>query len=446
MWTVELVVMFFMIGLNSVFAAYEISLASIGEGQLHKLLAEKKRGAEAAVRMKENIEGSLAVVQLGITLVGVIAAATGGAGAEETFEPILRGWGLSESLSQILAIATVVVPLTILTIVLGELVPKVFSLRNKELVCLTLSPMMEWFATSVKPAVWFLETAVAWIMRIGGPNGDDAEGETVIKELHGAAAFARVSRLIGHRQEGIIMSASRLSTMPIKKIALPPEHIDMLLADQTISEALLAAHQNMHTRYPVTEEAGNSQRIIGYVNFKDIVANLRFAPHSSAFRKLIRSIGSFDMDAAVSDCLERLIRDHSHIALIRDKNGVIVGMITLEDIIEELVGEIHDEFDRIPTHLNKAGDGWIAGGFVSLDQLRGVAGIDLQPIGDKPLYTLNDWVVESLGRPPKGGDVIRADKCQIIIRKTRNVMVQEAYLLATETHDTQSPLGSAEQE
>lgn len=82
------------------------------------------------------------------------------------------------------------------------------------------------------------------------------------------------------------------------------------------------------------------------------------------------------------------------------EHRLIIGMITLEDIIEELVGEIQDEFDRIPTHLNKAGDGWIAGGFVSLNQLREVAGIDLNAIGDKPLYTLNDWVFESLGRPP----------------------------------------------
>ena len=432
MWTFELAVMFVMIALNSVFAAYEISLASIGAGRLHSFLEENKRGAGAAVRMKENIEGSLAVVQLGITLVGVIAAATGGAGAEETFEPVLLRWGVPESISQILAIAVVVLPLTIVTIVGGELVPKVFALRNQELVCLSLSPIMEWFAVSVKPAVWFLENSVSWIMRIGGGHTDDDENQTAIQDLHGAAAFARISRLIGQREEGIIMSASRLSSTPVRKIMLPAEHIDMLVADQSLSDALLKAHQNMHTRYPVTEQAGNAQRIIGYANFKDIVANLRFAPHVSSFRKLIRSLGSFDTETPVSDCLERLIRERSHIALVKDRSGSIVGMITLEDIIEELVGEIHDEFDRIPTHLNRAGDGWIAGGFVSLHQLAEVAGIRLPPIGDKPLYTLNDWVVESLGRPPQGGDSITSDHCHVIVRKTRNVMVQEAYLATNE--------------
>jgi putative hemolysin len=272
-------------------------------------------------------------------------------------------------------------------------------------------------------------------MRIGGRSSDDGENKSIIQELHGAAAFARISRLIGQREEGIIMSASRLSSTPIKKIALPAEHIDMLVAEQTLSDALLAAHQNMHTRYPVTEEAGNAQRIIGYVNFKDIVANLRFAPHSSSFRKLIRFLGAFDVETPVSDCLERLIRERSHIALVKDRAGLIVGMVTLEDIIEELVGEIHDEFDRIPAHLNRAGDGWIAGGFVSLNQLREVAGISLKKMGDKPLYTLNDWIVESLGRPPRGGDSIKSDSWTIHVRKTRNVMVQEAYLSKNEAAD-----------
>ncbi len=430
MWTLELAVMLAMIAINSVFAAYEISLASIGAGRLHTLQAEKKRGAEAAVRMKQNIEGSLAVVQLGITLVGVIAAATGGAGAEETFEPLLLRWGVPPSISQILAIAVVVVPLTIVTIVGGELVPKVYALRNKELVCLTLSPIMEWFAVSVKPAVWFLETSVSSIMHMGGHRSDDNESKAAIQELHGAAAFARVSRLIGQREEGIIMSASRLSSTPVRKVAMPAEHMDMLVATQDLSEAVLAAYQSMHTRYPVTEEAGNVQRIVGYVTLKDIVANIRSEPHSSSLRKLIRKLSTFDSETPVSECLEQLIRDRSHIALVKEQAGVIIGMITLEDIIEELVGEIHDEFDRIPSHLNRIGDGWIAGGFVTLSQLRDVAGITLPQVGNTPHNTLNDWIVESLGRPPKSGDSIAADPYQVRVRKTKNVMVQEAYLSA----------------
>ena len=217
--------------------------------------------------MKKKMERSLAVVQLGITLVGVTAAATGGAGAEETIEPMLRGRGFSAAVSQFLAIALVVVPLTVMSIVFGELVPKVFAIRNKEWVCLKLSPMMQWFSYSVWPAVWILEHTVTWILS-RGENGRtslkrDNANESVLHELQGAGRLARISRTIGHREEGIIVSTSRLAATPLRAVMLPAEYFGMLVADQSLSEALVVAHQEMHTRLPVTEEAGNPQRIIG---------------------------------------------------------------------------------------------------------------------------------------------------------------------------------------
>ena len=446
MWTIELVVIFVMIFFNSIFAGYEIALASVGVGRLNALATERRRGAPAALRMKQKIEASLAVVQLGITLVGATAAATGGAGAEEAIEPILRNWGLSVGVSQFLAIALVVAPLTVITIIFGELVPKVFALRNKEWVCLTLSPAMEWFSYSVWPAVWFFEGAVNWIMKWGeraakSPS-EGEEVESTIQELHGAAALARLSRLIGHREEGIIVSASRLASTPLRKIMLPAEYIDMLIADQTLTEALVAAHQGMHTRYPVTEEPNNPQRIIGYVNFKDIVATLRMAPKGPEFRNLVRRLPRFDADASVADCLEQLMRDRNHIGLIREPGGQILGMITLEDILEELVGEIHDEYDRMPSYLNPAGPGWIAGGFVTLNHLREVTGIDLKPMTEKPIHTLNDWITERLDRPPRGGDIVDTKSYRVVVRKTRKVLVQEAYVYPTD--ETSNPSDDAE--
>ncbi len=435
MGTSELVVIATMIALNSVFAAYEIALASVGLGRLHTLVAERRRGAAAALRMKQKMEASLAVVQLGITLVGAIAAVTGGAGTQESIEPMLRGWGVTPGMAQFLAIIVVVVPLTVITILAGELVPKVFALRNKEWVCLRLSPAMQWFAYSVFPAVWLLEATVKWIVKLGerswSVGRDRTLREGTLQELRGAAALARMSRFIGHREEGIIVSASRLAATPLSRIMVPADYIGMLSADQSLAEALVTAHLEMHTRLPVTEEPGNPQRIIGYANFKDIVSSLRVSPRDPSLRHLVRRLATFLASMSVADCLEHLIRERSHIALVRDAGGRVVGMITLEDILEELVGEIHDEFDRIPAHLTPAGPGWIAGGFTSLNHLRDATGIQLQPLSEKPVYTLNDWIVERLSRPPRGGDEVEANGCRVVVRKVRHILVQEAFVQKT---------------
>jgi putative hemolysin len=291
---------------------------------------------------------------------------------------------------------------------------------------------MQWFSYCVWPVVWLLERTVTLIMKWGerrqkfGDAGSSEEG--AVREIHEAAALARMSRLIGHREEGIIVSASRLAATPLRRIMLPAQHIGMLVTNQTLSEALVTAHQEMHTRLPVTEEAGNPQRIIGYVNFKDIVAALRLSPSGPSLLTLVRRLPTFAADTSVADCLEQMIRERNHIALVRDVRGRTIGMITLEDIVEELVGEIHDEFDRMPAHLTPVGEGWIAGGFVSLSHLRERTGIELRSLSEKPLYTLSDWIVERLGRPPRGGDEIIDGSCRIVVRKTRHVLVQEAYL------------------
>ena len=434
MWTLELVIIAVMIAFNGVFAAYEIALASVGLARLDTLVQERQRGAGAALRMKRNMEASLAVIQLGITLVGVTAAATGGAGAEETIEPVLLDLGVSPATAQFLAIGIVVVPLTVVTITFGELVPKVFALRNTEWICLRLSPWMQWFAFCVWPAVWLFEVSVTGIMKLGeqcwkpSSVSRSSSEEVALQELRGIAARARTSRLIGSREEKIIVTAATLSTMTSRSIVLPAKHISMLRADDSLADALIAAHQDMHTRFPVTETAGDPRAIIGYVNFKDIVSCLRLSPQEPSLRAITRSLPDFDADWTVADCLEKLIRERNHIALVRDSRGAVLGMITMEDIVEELVGEIYDEYDHLPQHIRRAGNGWVVGGNAEIARVCDVTGIALAVSQEQEVLTLNEWVIQRLGRPAKGGDVITTDSARLLVRKVRRQLLMEAQL------------------
>lgn len=432
MWGFELAIMAAMICVNSVFAAYEIALASVSLARLRSLADDHRSGAKVALYMKQNMEASLAVVQLGITLVGAIAAAVGGSGAEENVAPaLISRLGVSEGTAEVLAIALVVVPLTVVTIVVGELIPKVFALRNAERVCLTLSPFMRWFSFSVWPAVWLFETVVMAVMSWGERRlgtGDEGESKTVeLQELRTIAAMARASRLIGHREERIILGAMELQSRLVRTIMLPAEHVTTLDANASLADNLITAHLDMHTRFPVVSQKGDPQTIIGYANFKDIIATMRLAPHEPTFRSIIRPILSLKDDERIAACLEQMMREHTHIALVRDTDGRVVGMVTLEDILEELVGEIEDEYDRLPAHIVESGPSWVAGGGVSVDRLKATTGIDLSV--DPPeagARTLNDWVSGHLGREVRGGDVVERGAVRVVVRKVRRKKVQEA--------------------
>ena len=229
-----------------------------------------------------------------------------------------------------------------------------------------------------------------------------------------------------------MIGAAGLSQRKVSEVMLPAESIAMLDVNSSIADALVAAHLDMHTRFPVTERPGDPNGIVGYVNFKDIVAHMRFAPHEPSLRSITRALASFDDSIPAAKALEQLIRGHAHIALVRNPERGVVGMITLEDLIEELVGEIEDEFDRLQTHAVIAGRGWVVGGGITLGRLRDLTGVDL--CGESPgSKTLSQFLSERYSGRIRGGEVIACGPARITIRKVRRQKVLEAYVEVEES-------------
>jgi putative hemolysin len=427
-----------MISLNALFAAYEIALASVSLARLKTLADEHRRGARTALLMKQNMEASLAVIQLGITLVAAIAAATGGANAEGHLSPYLERLGMSTRWADFLSLVLVVVPLSTVTIVVGELIPKVFALKNKEWVSLRLSPAMRVMSLVAYPIVWALETsstaildfaARRWQPRVEGHRTEVAE----IDELRAVVALARTSRLIGGQEEQIILGAARLSSRRIGEIMIPISEVITLDLAHTMAESLVVAHSEMHTRFPVCAEPGNPQTICGYANFKDIISELRLSPNQPSLRGIMRAIPSVSADVTIAQALQRMTRGHVHIALVRDHDQRVVGMVTLEDILEELIGDIQDEYDRVPAHVIESGAGWVMGGGVSLDRLEQETALflDRQSL-PADCRTLDDWVRYHLDRPARGGDIVKASGLRVLVRKVRRQKVLEAQVARDE--------------
>ena len=425
----EILVIILMLLINAVFAAYEMALASISRVRLSTLCQQKKRGAEEAAYMKDRMEASLAVVQLGITLAGAIAAATGGAGAQESLTPFFTKIGMPSFYAEILALVCLVIPLSAFTIIFAELVPKMFALDNRESVCLALSPIMKAVARIADPVVSFFETIVKKIMGLGAKKakGESAIDKQSLHELKAAAALARTSRLIGAHEEKIVLSAAQLSQRKVIDIMLDADYISMIPLTDSLSDALIKAHLDMHTRFPVCEKAGEHQTIIGYLNFKDIVNALKMSPENPSVQGITRPIKKIPAGTPLSQALSEMMREKAHIAIVVSQEQVVSGMIALEDIIEELVGEIEDEFDRLPTYVQPCGMGWIVGGAVSMNVVASTLGIELslENVNERT-PTLAEWIAQKLGRDIEGGEILSFDNISVTVRKLRRRKLAEA--------------------
>lgn len=419
-----------MIALNAVFAAYEMALASITRTRLTYLVHIKKQGSAEALFMKDQMEASLAVVQLGITLVGAIAAAIGGAGITQLLNPYFQKYfNLSAELSEIISLIILIIPLSIFTIIFAELIPKTFAIKHNEWVALKLSGLMKHFAKIAYPVISTIESIVKAAMRFISQKTQTPvsanDTQSSLHELTAALSVARTTRLIDARQEKIVLAAAQLSLRPIKEIMIPSADICIIPQNSTLTDALLRAHMDMHTRFPVCAAEDNLQTVQGYVNFKDIMAALKINPEDPTIKGIIRPLPRFTDNTPISKVLERMIQEKLHIGLVQDTQGIVVGMVTQEDIIEELIGDIEDEFDRLPHHILPYGSQWLIGGAVSMSSIAQTLNIDWPE--DQNLK-LADWCQKQMSVTFKGGEIITSYGLQITIRKLRRNKVSEAFV------------------
>lgn len=422
-----LLIIVLMLTLNAALAAYEMGLASISRTKLHILAQEKRTGAESALYMKDHMEGSLATIQIGITLVGAIAAAVGGAGAGEWFAPWLqKSFGVSARLAGALSVIAIVLPLSFVTIVFAELIPKTFALKNKEFVVLIASPVMRYIYRFLYPIVRVMEWIVDFFTQKTVAKKTDAKAakKAAMADLRTAVAIASSSRLFGKAEEKIVLSSAMFRVRSIKEIQVPLDQVYVLYAGDTIADTFIKAHLDMHTRFPVCDRENDKQSIIGYLNFKDIFSSTKVINSANATtRSIMRPIMRLDEDTLISVALEEMMKGKQHISLVTDDDQ-ITGILTLEDIFEEMVGEIEDEYDFFPAYIRPFGDSLTASATAPIsavfNQLNKPVPEDI-PSG----ATIEQWAEKKLGRPANKSDTIVSDGIRVATRKFRRQKLME---------------------
>ena len=210
--------------------------------------------------------------------------------------------------------------------------------------------------------------------------------------------------------------------VPVGQMAAIPE-------TASLADALVTAHLHMHTRYPVCKDASNPSSVTGYVNFKDIISALRLRPSVKGVAGIVRPMPQLRKGTTLSEALDYLLRGGHHIAAIAEPVGTVVGIVTLEDLVGQLVGRISDEYDRLPNHLYAMGGQWIAGGGVLMESLRKTmaVGPGASAIAGE---TLQAWFTARHGATVSAGSSARDDDIEVEVRKVRRGSIHEAIVHA----------------
>lgn len=388
-WADVLLVLGFVL-MGGVFAATELALVSLRPAQVDKMEAQGGRG-HAVASLARDPNRFLSAVQIGVTVAGFFSAAFGASTLAPSFAPAFEGMGVPAPGTVSLVVTTLVV--SYLSLVLGELVPKRLALQRPVGVARLFAPPLGRFATVMTPVIWLLSISTNALVRLLGGNpdvGGDAVDEEELRMM-----------ISGHEdipedERKIVDDVFEAGDRSLSEVMKPRGDVVFLRGDLTLAEAVAVITEQPYTRYPVT---GTSfDEVLGYLHLRDVLGHAD--DRSRTVAELVRELPVLPRTNRVLPSIDQLRRLGAHIALVVDEYGGTDGVVTLEDLMEELVGEIHDEYDR-DAELAAAADPETVDAGMTIEEFGERTGVELE---DGSYETVAGYVLHRLARMAEVGD------------------------------------------
>jgi putative hemolysin len=401
---IVLIVIFVLIG--GVFAAAEIALVSLRESQIKAISHRGKRG-ETVARVAANPNRFLSAVQIGVTLMGFLSAAFGGATLADSLSPQLQKLGLPESFANTVALVLITIAIAYVSIVLGELAAKRLALQRAETFALGLAPLVDRIASVARPVIWLLSKSTDLVVRaVGGdPN---ANREVMTDEELRDLVSGHES--LGEEERRIVDDVFEAGSRQLRELMLPRTEVDFVDAEMPAYKAVKFAAERPHSRYPVIN--GSADDIVGFVHVRDLF-DPAVASRSVRVGDLARDVLMLPDTAKLLPTLTEMRRRSTHLAIVLDEYGGTAGIVTLEDLVEELIGDIKDEYDEQSTETTRLRSGDVeVDGLLNLDDFADETGVELP---DGPYETVAGFVAAQLGRVPAVGDEAGVDGYKITV-------------------------------
>jgi putative hemolysin len=405
--SIAVVVVFVLIG--GMFAATEMALVSLRESQLRTLAGRGRRGQRVAA-LASDPNRFLAALQIGVTFAGFLSAAFGAATLADRFAPVLESWGVPERASSTVALVVITVLISYLSLVFGELVPKRLALQRAESLALVAAPVVDRFASVVKPIVWLLSRSTNAVVRLLG--GDPRAGRERITEEELRTLVIEHDSISNEERE-LIEEIFEAGDRQLREVMVPRTEVDFLDASLSVARAVRVVAELPHSRYPVVR--GGADDVAGFVHVRDLYARAASDPNARV-GELAREVPQLPVTKRVLPALTELRRDGQHLAIVVDEYGGTAGIVTLEDIVEELVGDIRDEYDDPGQGSRRLRDGDLeVDGLLNLDDFEDETGLTL-PEG--PYETAAGFVLATLGHIPSVGESVDVDGHRLTVTET----------------------------
>ncbi len=411
--------------LNGFFVAAEFALVKIRDTQLDELIRKGQRLAGVTRRVIRNLDASLSACQLGITLASLALGWVG----EPIFSALLRpvwpwiglGGEGAEHLRESIAVVVGFVSITFLHITAGEQAPKWLAIQRPLPVALVVAQPLSWFHRLSYPFIWLLNQASLWILaRLGLKPVSESElghSEEELRLLVAGGARHGGETSFGRR---LVLNAFDLRQRVAREVMRPRHEIAVLSTEASLAECLDVAEKSRYSRFPVCER-GDVDKTLGVVHIKDLYA-MRFKARSGAdLLPAARKIIYVPETARLERLLRLFLKRRLHLAIVVDEYGSTVGMVTLENILEELVGQIQDEFDQEkPLIVRIAENVWDVDGLFPLHELAELVG---EPIPAEDVATTSGFLTQRLGGFPKAGDSVTLGDYVLTVVETDNMRV-----------------------
>ncbi|MFN2561170.1 MAG: hemolysin family protein [Jatrophihabitans sp.] len=387
-----------LIVIEGVFVAAEIALVSLRESQVRGLAESSRRGA-AVAKLVGDPNRFLAAVQIGVTSTALLSSAFGAITlSDEAKKYLIRhGWGHG------LAAATGVIGVTLIisfvTLVLGELAPKRLGLQRAEQAATFFAPPLSRLATFFRPVIWLLSKSTDVVVRLLGGDPGARREPISEEELRGLVAAHESLTNDERRLIDDVFSAGERS---IGEVMVPRTDVTFLDASMTVSRAAKVAGDSPHSRYPVVGR--DQDDVLGFVHIRDLLVPTIRHDRDRTVASVTREVKAMPGSKHVLNALSEMRREGHHMAIVVDEYGGTDGIVTLEDLIEEVIGDIRDEYDAEVTEAQRLAGGEVeVDGKLNLDEVADICGVTLP---DGPYATLGGFVMAELGRLPKGGDEV----------------------------------------